>query len=509
MGKGTLQPKTFLEEHIPQMLAGLILLQPVMDIVSFWQGAMGLENTLTLILRFAILAVVASIGFTLSDRKRVYVGLGIVLLLFEACHAAAILQVDAMTLPSEGEVVGLSALLSDAANFVRVAQIPIFTLCFITFLKKTGERGYQVIQKSLLAVVILIAAVEIISVITGTNPYTYPNKSLGILGWFATTNAQSAVLSMAVPIVIMGAIQKETKHTFYQFAICVLGFGILYFFGTRLSFVAILATAVGLTFTILVADRSKKRSIFALLACAAICVGCFKWSPMYQNRLRVAENAELKQTLIDLMVESDSIWAKEHGLEGEDYELHSISGAYNYYLGGLVEKYGLERVADAYESSTEVSDIASARLEKKNFCGMMMEDSPMLSHLFGLELGDMTYLRENYDLENDFHGIYMLYGWAGLALLGLFLFYFIGLIIWALAKNAKRYYTLAAGGYGIALLMGLMHAYATAGVLRRPNASFYLSIILAVIYFLVMIRKYDDSQKTENRAPDKKRERVM
>ena len=133
----------------------------------------------------------------------------------------------------------------------------------------------------------------------------------------------------------------------------------------------------------------------------------------------------------------------------------------------------------------------------------------MLSHLFGLELGDMTYLRENYDLENDFHGISMLYGWAGLALLGLFLFYFIGLIIWALAKNAKRYYTLAAGGYGIALLMGLMHAYATAGVLRRPNASFYLSIILAVIYFLVMIRKYDDSQKTENRAPDKKRERVM
>ncbi len=504
MGKGTLQPKTFLEEHIPQILAGLILLQPVMDIISFWQSEMGMENTLTLVLRFAILAAVAAAGFVLSDRKRVYAALGVILLVFAACHIAAILQVDAMTLPGDGEVVGFSAILLDTANLVRVAQIPIFTLCFITFLKKSGERGYQTIQKSLLAVVLLIGAVELISVITGTNPYTYANKSLGILGWFATTNAQSAVLSMTVPIVVMGAIQKETKHVFYQFAICALGFGILYFLGTRLSFAALLATAAGLTFTILVADRSKKRSIFALLICATICVGCFKWSPMYQNRLRVAENADIKQTLIDLMVESDSTWAEDHGLEGEAYRLHSISGAYSYYLGGLVEKYGLQRVADAYGYSTEVSDIASARLEKKNFCGMMMEDSPMMSHLFGLELGDMTYLDENYDLENDFHGIYMLYGWAGLLLLGAFLLYFIGLILWALMKNAKRYYTLAAGGYGIALLMGLMHAYATAGVLRRPNASVYLSIILAVIYFLIMIRNYDNSQKIEKVCPDKK-----
>ena len=44
--------------------------------------------------------------------------------------------------------------------------------------------------------------------------------------------------------------------------------------------------------------------------------------------------------------------------------------------------------------------------------------------------------------------------------------------------------------------MALLHAYATAGILRRPNASFYLSVVLAVIFFLVLLRRYDNSTKT-------------
>lgn len=38
----------------------------------------------------------------------------------------------------------------------------------------------------------------------------------------------------------------------------------------------------------------------------------------------------------------------------------------------------------------------------------------------------------------------------------------------------------------------MAHVYNTAGVLRRPNASIYLSAILAGIYYLVRIRRYPD-----------------
>ena len=37
--------------------------------------------------------------------------------------------------------------------------------------------------------------------------------------------------------------------------------------------------------------------------------------------------------------------------------------------------------------------------------------------------------------------------------------------------------------------------YNTAGVLRRPNASFYLCLILASIWYLIYIRDYDDSKE--------------
>ena len=45
-------------------------------------------------------------------------------------------------------------------------------------------------------------------------------------------------------------------------------------------------------------------------------------------------------------------------------------------------------------------------------------------------------------------------------------------------------FTLEAAGCGAALLCSLAHAYFTAGVLRRPNATFYLAAVLAMAWGL-------------------------
>ncbi len=491
--------KDRLIQALPGLIVALFVLQPLMDVLSYWLSTSGMGNTLSLALRFSVLAAVTAAGYLLSDRRRVYWAAAGILLAFALCHIAAVLQADAATAAGAGEATGWRPLLEDLANYVRVVQMPVFALCFITFLRK-NENSYSAIQKGFFAALLVIAAVELLSVVTHTNPYTYANKSLGILGWFATTNAQSAILTMIVPVVIMGAIRRKGKAWLPQLAVCALGFAMLFFFGTRLSFLAILATAVGLAFTILVAAREKKRVIAVLLVCAAVCVGCFPYSPMYQNQLRVAHNAVLKQENIDARVESDGAVARRHHLEGVHYERARLVGAYHFYLDGLVEKYGIARVAERYDYSTDAAVITNARLAKKNFCRMMMEDAPSLSRFFGLELGDMRYHGKNYDLENDFHGVYMLYGLAGIGLLALFLLYFLGLILWALVKDARRYYTLEAGAYGIALVMAMLHAYATAGLLRRPNASFYLSVILSVIYYLVKVRQ--SQGKTGQSAPE-------
>ena len=144
------------------------------------------------------------------------------------------------------------------------------------------------------------------------------------------------------------------------------------------------------------------------------------------------------------------------------------------------------------KSTINVREFASVREKKLLFAQMLMEDSPLSARFFGINLARFSVGNNIYDVENDLHGIYYLYGGVGLAAYLLFLAYFVYLIIWALCKNAKRYFTVEAASYGIAFLLCMAHVYNTAGVLRRPNASIYLSAILAGIYYLVRIRRYPD-----------------
>ena len=85
-----------------------------------------------------------------------------------------------------------------------------------------------------------------------------------------------------------------------------------------------------------------------------------------------------------------------------------------------------------------------------------------------------------YDVENDFHGIFYLCGFVGLVLTILFLGWFLLRIFLALLRDFKHVFSLQAVGCGMALLCCLVHAYCTAGVLRRPNVTFYLAVLLAV-----------------------------
>ena len=54
-----MKEKTWLSSHVPHITAGLFLIQPVMDILSYWLQEWGISNLPTLVLRFGVL------GFTM------------------------------------------------------------------------------------------------------------------------------------------------------------------------------------------------------------------------------------------------------------------------------------------------------------------------------------------------------------------------------------------------------------------------------------------------------------
>lgn len=468
---------------LPAALTALCVAQPLLDVLSYWLLKLGSDTTVSLALRLLLLMATVAFAFVLSDRKRIYWITAAFLAVLAGGHVFACIRAA----DASGSAYTLRIAFSDLTNFVRVAQLPLFTIAFITFFKRCGEAGYTAFERGMTINLILIAAIELLSVITDTNPYTYPNKSIGLVGWFYFANCQSAVLSMLIPLVLC-VVMRRGKLV-QTAAVTVAAFSMLYLFATRLTYISIFIIAAGTLFTWAVTRRLDRRAAVIILLCAALCAAGFRVSPMYRNQAAVAANAVKKQENISQLVQQGKA---QFGDGGYAY----LSYAYDEYLGGLVDKFGLERVAETFHYSTDAADITDVRGIKLSYCRMLLEDLPASSRLFGICYDDMTYDGYCYDVENDFHGILYLYGYAGLLCLVGFLLYFFWQILRALLVNAKQYFTVEAGACGIALCTGLLHAYATAGVLRRPNATFYLSAVLAVVWYLIHIRHYGESKET-------------
>lgn len=462
---------------LPGVLIGLCAAQPLLDVLSFWTQDLAWGSKLTLSLRLLIFLGVMLTGFVLSDRRRFYWIAAAVCAALYAGHVLACLRANAPFTTAN--------LISDATNFIRVAQIPLFTIAFITFLR-CCRQGFASLERGITIAFWIIAAVALLSALTGTNPYTYPDKRIGLCGWFYFANSQSAILSMLVPLALCPALRSGQIRRWLPIA--VVGFAELFCFATRLAYMSLFVTAIGMVITLALTKRGSAKVCAVLLLCAAVCAAGYTVSPMYRNQQAVAANAVRKQENIDRLVAQGKA---EFGDQGYAY----LTYAYDEYLGGTVERYGLEATAEMYGYSTKAADITNVRTIKINYCRLMLNTEPLTSRLFGLSYDEMTYHGYCYDVENDFHGITYLYGWAGLACLLAFLGYFLVIIVRALIRNARRYFTVEVGACGVALCTCLAHIYNTAGVLRRPNASFYLCLILVSIWYLIYIRDYDDSKE--------------
>lgn len=459
--------------YLPCAVFILCVIQPLADVLSYFFDLNGLSNTPTLLLRFAVLGLTVLLGFLFSDKKRAYVLLFAVLALLTAGHTAACMQS------------GYDDMLGDWANLLRIYQLPLTAICFISFLR-ADDRVYLALKRALLCCLAVITAVELLSLVTGTNPYTYANKEIGLLGWFLNTSSQSAILSALVPTVLVLLIQKFDYKPMPTLIFSLAAFSLLFFFATRLAYFALIITGVGLSLTLILTDRSRKSCIAVLMCVTILFAALLPVSPMYRNQSLVAENAVLKQERIDELIQKADEEQNYISMEipDEDFRVIRLSYAYEEYLGGLVHRFGLDRVVELYGYSESASDICDARQMKINYCKLLMEDSPTPSLLFGLELSDLSFEGKTYDVENDFHGIFYLCGASGLLLMAVFLLYFVYRILKALICDFKQYFTFETAGWGVAFLCCLMHSYATSGVLRRPNASVYFAIVLACIVFL-------------------------
>lgn len=468
---------------LPVIVFALFVLQPVMDVISFWTDQWGMGNALTLMLRMGVLAATMLLGFYLSDSKRTYYITAGVLSAIALGHIVACIQA------------GYRSPFSDLTNFIRVAQMPITAICLITMIKQ-NEDSYKSMRYGFLANLLIIIAVELLAGITKTEPHTYMDGK-GIMGWFQNTNSQSCILSMLPAVAVVLVMQRKGMKSVAFWAVLLGGLGALYAIGPRLSMLGLVATGLGLAVCLLIIDYKQWKKAALFVAATVVFLAFIGSSPMMHHQEIYETVQGGRQESIDSIVSEAKLpELKEEGVKEEELEVRreawikSLTPIYETYAPDFVEMFGLEKTMEIYDYTYIITDLTGARNKKIQFSRLLMEDSPSSARLFGLELSRFTVNGNIYDVENDFHGIYFLYGIVGLAAMLLFLGYFIWLIVRALIKNWKQYFTLEAAGWGIALAMCLIHAYFTAAVLRRPNASFYLSAVLAAVYYLVKIKKY-------------------
>lgn len=505
--------KDWIIGKLPLFVFLFCLIQPLLDIAGFWQSRLGVGNAVTMALRMVLLAGSVLLGFLLSDRKRYYFITAAVLLLLTAGHIVACRQS-----PN-----GYREPVTDLVNLVRIYFLPMMTLCFITFLRR-NEKVFPAMRKGMLLCILLIALVQLLSTLTKTDPHTYSVDSIGVLGWFLWTNSQSAVLGMLAPIAICWTFVRFKGRILPLVLVTAIAEAALFFLAPRLSFFSMIFCGVGTTAALLLTDRKSWKQAVLVLLITALFTAAYPWSPTQKRLSRNAERMYVKQERISeelaqlptLPSETPTTIVPTDGMEETDApiettpkpskpkpvvddvkkaRLKQLEKIYKQQsiIWSMVSRFGFDKVYAIYDETTDAAILSSTRTMKINFCRLLMKESGTMSHLFGLNLKEMTMERHdkngelvvvNFDVENDFHGIYFLTGWVGLGLMILFLLWFGVRALLAVIRRPKQCFNAVMASFLIAYAVGICHACFTASVLRRNNASVYLALVLAGLWFL-------------------------
>lgn len=276
---------------LPRIMLLLICLQPILDIISYWQTTLEIPVSLSFVPRTLVFAFLFLGGLFLSDNKKVYGIMFGTIAVFWICHVAVCWQ-NGMTLDS---------FINDTSYFIGVLQLPITVVSMITCLKFTEEDGFEALLKGFFCSMAILMLSFVVSNLTGTEPHTYADRGVGICGYCFWPNAQSAILSMCAPICVAYILRKKQHNTPLCIAVIVLCLAVLYLHGTRLSYLCMLLTGLGMAIVLLL-TKQKRHYIIALFSATAIFAAIFYLSPMFANRSFVEEYTEQKADASERLV---------------------------------------------------------------------------------------------------------------------------------------------------------------------------------------------------------------
>lgn len=460
-------------------LMALIVMQPLLDIIAFWTK--NPDGTLAGYVRLLIMVCLPLyLLFTLrgSERKSFIfwmLGIGLVC----ALHIANTIRTGPVSLGF------------DISYTAKVAQMPILAVCFMYSIKNDQTRN-QAYWGLFFAAGITAAALGL-SVLTGTANCTY-GEGLGVSGWVIDDNrcANSIILVTLAAFSIFCAVKSDKP--FVNIAVPVIAAVVLIANGTMTCYMSIFVIFIGFAVFLLLEKKIRgcnlnRLAVIALVAVAIASAAAYPLTPKYKIKQTQSDFAELTQD--DFNDELGALGYDLDSMSNEEKlsnpEIHTALEDYYWkclwiITPNMFERFDIDEIMLKYDLTTDAATLIDTRTIKNAYASLMWDHSDTLTKLFGIDVSDI-WLTGGMDLENDWPAIRYYYGYVGFAAYAAFILHFVYLIIRRLRRDFKGSFT--ADNFILlvtfALLIGL--AQYSGAVLRRPNVSIYLALVLGLIHY--------------------------
>lgn len=477
---------TFVRNH---WLMLLIVLQPLLDILAFWTKSP--DGTLAGYIRLAIMLLLPLyLLFTLKEKKRFVLSMAAIALVC-LLHILNCLRL------------GYVNLAFDVAYAAKTAQMPILAVCFMHCIRSEQTRN-QAYWGLFFAAAITAVSIGL-SWLTGTANVTY-GAGLGVSGWVIDDNrcANSVIVVTLAAFSVFCAVKSDKLPV--NILVPVLALVVLLSNGTKACYFAVYVIFTGFAL-FLIAEKFlkgtelKKPVVITLLALSLVAAAVTPITPMYKVRSSQTSFAEQNQGEVELKLQElgyDPDTLTDEEKLGDQAVRQVYEDYYRKMLWSIMpnmfDRFTIDEILQKYDFTTDAQILINVRQIKGTYASLMWDHSGFLTHLFGIDVSDI-WLTGQCDLENDWPAIFYYYGVVGFAAYAGFILYFLFLILRRLFRNFRTAFT--ADNFILlitfVLLVGL--AQFSGSVLRRPNVSVYLSVVLGLIYYQTCVKPVNEENE--------------
>ena len=463
--------KTWLEQH---WLVLLIAAQPLLDTLAYF--TQNKNGTVSGYIRLALLLALPLWVLLKAERKRPYFLGFAVIGAFCVLHMLNCIRLGYLD-PAY-----------DLAYMVRVVQAPVLTLCFIWLLREQQSR--EQFARGVLAAGLIMALSVLLARVTGTGIATY-GEGLGYSGWVIQDNrCANSILLVTLSTFAVGFAVKTPRK---WLAVLIPMIVSLLFLtnGTKACYVALFGifgayAAWLLAEKLLLGRELNKLLLLVLVLLMVFAVVIYPWTPrcrVNQDMAKKDTTGEIEATLLAKGIDITDMSFEERFANPE---VKAVFEHYYWkYLGDmpdLIDRFGMDRVLTLYRMTTNVSKLIDTRVIELNYARLIWsEETDRLTKIVGFEATQVG-TDGVYDMENDWPAVFFYYGYLGFALYAGFVLFFLLRILRSLREDLRCSLTAENFSLALCLLLQLGLAQFSGALVRRPNVSIYLALILAMIW---------------------------